>query len=205
MLAPVPVLPVMSDRDFEVALIKLTGLLRAHARRLAGPGADADDLLQDTMLRCWSARASFVAGTNLPAWVRVVMTNSFLSGRRRARFYADLPEEARDRMLSVEENQSLALALRDADWALGELASHHRDAVLLASQGVSIADGATRLGIPEGTFKSRLARGRIRLRALINERATPLLADKSEKDNVTPETVHSDRRKKRNWRGVMIG
>ena len=74
--------------------------LSAYARRLTGGGADADDLLQDTMLRCWTARASFAAGTSLAAWTRTVMKNCFLTGRRRARFHADLPEDARDRRAS---------------------------------------------------------------------------------------------------------
>ena len=82
------------------ALIEQAASLSAYARRLTGGGADADDLLQDTMLRCWTARASFAAGTSLAAWTRTVMKNCFLTGRRRARFHADLPEDARDRRAS---------------------------------------------------------------------------------------------------------
>ena len=73
--------------------------------------------------------------------------------------------DARDRMLKVDETQSLAIWLRDTDWALSELPTHQREAVLLASQGVYIVDGAAQLGIAAGTFKSRIARGRTRLRA----------------------------------------
>ena len=136
---PVHASPVaMPDDHFGAALIEQTAALSAYARRLTAGGADADDLLQDTLLRCWSARASFAAGTSLIAWARTVMKNNFLTGRRRARFQADLPEEARDRMLKVDETQSLAIWLRDTDWALGELPPHQREAVLLASQGASI-------------------------------------------------------------------
>src|SRR3546814_2759095 len=73
------------------------------------------------MLRCWAARRSFVPGTNLGAWMRTVMRNSFLSGRRRARFHANLPEDAFDRLLGVAEGQGAAVDLRDVKWALGEL------------------------------------------------------------------------------------
>ena len=145
--ARVPLPIAMPDDAFGAALIEQAAALSAYARRLTGGGADADDLLQDTMLRCWTARASFAAGTSLAAWARTVMKNSFLTGRRRARFHADLPEEARDRMLRVDETQSLAVWLRDTDWALSELPIHQREAVLLASQGVSIEDGAAQLGI----------------------------------------------------------
>ncbi|WP_010188845.1 sigma factor-like helix-turn-helix DNA-binding protein [Sphingomonas sp. PAMC 26605] len=67
------------------------------------------------------------------------------------------------------------MELRDIGWALGELSANHRDAVLLAGKGVSIEDAACQLAIPEGTFKSRVARGRMRLRKLIEDRdARPL-------------------------------
>lgn len=204
--ARVPSPIAMPDDDFGAALIAQAAALSAYARRLTGGGADADDLLQDTMLRCWAARASFAAGTSLAAWARTIMKNSFLTGRRRARFHDDLPEDARDRMLNVGETQSLAIWLRDTDWALSELPPHQREAVLLASQGVSVEDGAAQLGIATGTFKSRVARGRTRLRALIDERSTPLLADRTGRDTPSPEAKLPVRlRKKRDWRGVKIG
>lgn len=193
-----------TDTDFGTALIEQAASLSAYARRLAGHGSDADDLLQDTMLRCWAARERFRAGTNLAAWMRTVMRNSFLSGRRRARFHTDLPDDARDQLMWVEENQSHAVTLKDASWALNELAPDQRDAVSLASQGLSIEEGASRLGIAEGTFKSRLSRGRARLRALLEERSTPLLADKSDPGEAS-NIPHERTRRKRDWRGVMIG
>lgn len=204
--ARVPVSIAMPDDAFGAALLEQSAALSAYARRLTGGGADADDLLQDTMLRCWTARASFAAGTSLAAWARTVMKNSFLTGRRRARFHADLPEDARDRMLKVDETQSLAIWLRDTDWALSELPTHQREAVLLASQGVSIEDGAAQLGIATGTFKSRIARGRTRLRALIEERSTPLLTDRTGRDTPPPAANRPTHlREKRDWRGVKIG
>ena len=195
---PVHASPVaMPDDHFGAALIEQTAALSAYARRLTAGGADADDLLQDTLLRCWSARASFAAGTSLIAWARTVMKNNFLTGRRRARFQADLPEEARDRMLKVDETQSLAIWLRDTDWALGELPPHQREAVLLASQGASIEEAAMRLGVTTGTVKSRIARGRTRLRALIEERSTPLLADRDGRDEAEKEETGLAGRKDR--------
>jgi RNA polymerase sigma-70 factor (ECF subfamily) len=56
--ARVPSPIAMPDDDFGAALIAQAAALSAYARRLTGGGADADDLLQDTMLRCWAARVS---------------------------------------------------------------------------------------------------------------------------------------------------
>jgi len=188
------------DRRFGIQLAQQAISLRAYARRLTGGGADADDLLQDTMLRCWVARHRFEPDTNMAAWARTVMRNSFLSDRRRDRFRADLPDDALDRLLSVAPNQDDAVALTDLDWALGELPPDQRDAVLLAGEGVSIEESAVRLSVAEGTIKSRISRGRERLRKLTDDRDTPLLADKRE----TPVAVDKPRRR-RDWSGVVIG
>src|SRR3546814_6641944 len=100
-------------------LIEQAASLSAYARRLTGSGgADADDLLQETMLRCWVARRSFVPDTNLGAWMRTVMRNSFLSGRRRAPFHADLPEDAFDRLLRSEEHTSELQSLMRISYAV---------------------------------------------------------------------------------------
>jgi RNA polymerase sigma-70 factor (ECF subfamily) len=153
----------MPDDEVGATLIEQVAALSAYARRLAGSAADADDLLQDTMLRCWSARASFTPRTDPTAWGRTIMRNRFLTNRRRARFQADLPESAIDLLLSVAENQENVVGLRDVGWALTELVPEQREAVLLAGEGVSTLDAADRLGIPGETFKSRMARGRTRL------------------------------------------
>lgn len=191
----------MPDDEFGAELIEQAATLSAYARRLTGSGADADDLLQDTMLRCWTARASFKPGTSLTAWGRTIMRNRFLTGRRRARFQADMPEDALDRLLSVAENQENVVDLRDVGWALTELAPEQREAVLLAGEGVSTRDAAERLGIAGGTFTSRVARGRARLRQLTEERDAPLLSDRHAVEQVRVERPRS----KRDWTGVMIG
>ncbi|WP_010165091.1 RNA polymerase sigma factor [Sphingomonas sp. PAMC 26617] len=180
-----------------------TARLRRYANRLAGVGADADDLLQDTMLHCWAARGNFQIGSNFGAWSRTVMRNVFLSGRRRMRFQADLPDEALDRMLSVEATQGDAVDLRDVDWAMGELTPNHRDVVQLASRGVSIEEGAAQLSIPEGTFRSRLWRARARLRRLTEDRVVlpPIANVLKPGDKATAPA----KRKRRDWTGVIIG
>ena len=195
--------PLDENAEIGALLTRDTAKLRRYANRLAGVGADADDLLQDTMLRCWAARGSFQIGSNFSAWSRTVMRNVYLSGRRRMRFHTDLPDEALDPMLSVDATQGETVDLRDVDWAMGELTPDHRDVVRLASQGVSIEEGAAQLSIPEGTFRSRLWRARARLRQLTEDRLVPLPMSKvPEPGNETTTPVE---RKRRDWTGVIIG
>ncbi len=191
---PIRALP---DAAFAAALAGQAATLAAYARRLTGQHADADDLLQETMLKCWAARHRFEAGTSLGAWARTIMRNSFLSGRRRARFQADLPEDALDRLFGVAESQSRAVELQEVQRAIGELTGEQRDAVLLASEGATIEEAAARLAIPEGTYKSRVARGRNRLRSIGEQGIEPVRP---------PAAKSMDRpRKRRDWKGVMIG
>lgn len=182
----------LPDQEFARALIGHAASLARFARLLEG-GPDADDLSQETMLRCWTARQSFRAGTHMLAWARVVMRNCFLSARRRERFHAELPDEAIARLLHVDESQEVAVELQDAKRALMALPPNQRDAVMLAALGLPIAEAATRLFIPEGTFKSRVLRGRCRLRDMVENR------------EAAPVPKPAPRRRKRDWKNVMIG
>lgn len=194
---------VDADDVFTAALIGQAAGLSAYARRLTGNAADADDLLQDTMLRCWAARASVQPGTSMAAWSRTVMRNRFLTERRRARFQADLPDDALDRLAGVADGQEQAVDLRDAAWALSELRPEYREAVLLASEGVTVEEAAARLSIPEGTYKSRVARGRTRLRELTENRDAHRPPPNPQP---RPEPARrSGARRRREWKGVMIG
>src|SRR3546814_13564769 len=115
------------DDNFGAGLIEQAASLSAYARRLTGgAGADADDLLLDTMLRCWAARRSFVPGTSLGAWMRTAMRNSFLSGRRRARFHANLPTDEVARLRGSAEGQCAEVAFRNAHGANEERAGEQR-------------------------------------------------------------------------------
>jgi RNA polymerase sigma-70 factor (ECF subfamily) len=186
-----------ANAGFAEALGNYTRSLQSYARRLAGNAADADDLVQETMLRCWSAREKFQPHTNFGAWSRVVMRNTFLSSHRRDRFHGNLPDDGYDRIEGTPGGQDLAVELQDVECALGQLNPDERDAVMLAAQGISGANAAVQLGILPSTFKSRLARGRGHLRELINNPdAQPYCA---------PPLKLRGALKSRNWDGIMIG
>ena len=188
-----------SDDAFAALLAQQTRPLARYASRLTRSTADADDLVQDTMLRCWTGRQKFTPGTYFAAWARTVMRNSFISGQRRARFQADLSDDALDRLLGMPGTQEWAVQINDMHWALSELTPDHRDAVMLAGQGWTIDEAARELSISPGTYKSRLARGRSRLRSLNEDVYTPLVSAKPNPDPIQP------RSKRRDWTGVMIG
>lgn len=146
--------------------------LRRFARALTGSREAADDLTQDTLERAWTKRELWQSGTNLRAWLFAVMHGVFVNGARRRR-----PTESLDAMQSYgsecqddSASAETGIALRDMRAALQRLPDDQRQVVLLVGlEQCSYAEAAEVLGVPIGTVMSRLARGRERLRQLIEE------------------------------------
>lgn len=199
-------LPRSSDRAFSDALVQQIAPLRSYAKRLTGGATDWDDLLQETLLRCWKARESFCPGTHLTAWSRTVMRNCFFSHRRRTGCHVDLSNEAISDMLNVAEHQSAVVNLGDVVWALGKIAPNQREAIELLAEGITLAEGAVRLGITESALKSRACRARRILRLIVEDRAaTSPLETRTNASAKEMMPIPVRRNKKRNWAGVMIG
>ncbi|WP_066779662.1 RNA polymerase sigma factor [Sphingomonas sp. CCH5-D11] len=200
----VPCADLVSDDVFGAAILDRSGPLRRYAHRLTANAVDADDLLQDTMLRCWRARASFAWGSNLTAWMRRIMRNSFLSERRRGRFVTELHPEASESVTAVIIDQERVCELDDVAKTMTTMPAEHRDILLLAAEGMSMDDVMKRLDVPEGTAKSRLSRARRQLRErLETEPSASPPAGRKSISPLPPSTCKPLRR--RDWSGVMIG
>jgi len=165
------------------ALAHLPALTR-FARRLAGPGADAEDLVQECYVRALRFFHNYREGTNCRAWLFRIMHNLHINRWqvRRRRPQAVSLEEARDHHLQVgrllagnpgmEGDPEQAFFASNPDpavkQALGSLAPEFRTPVLLFDlEGFSYQEIAQTMGIPVGTVRSRLNRARRRLQALL--------------------------------------
>src|SRR5690348_18469889 len=80
--------------DFKTELLGLIPFLRAFARSLTGNPESADDLAQETLVKAWQSRDTFIPGTNLKAWLFTILRNQFYSDRRRAWRQAPWDQEA---------------------------------------------------------------------------------------------------------------
>jgi RNA polymerase sigma-70 factor (ECF subfamily) len=65
--------------SFRDAMLAQIPKLRAHAAKLVGSGAEADDLVQDVLVRAWRFQNGFAKGTNLSAWMFRILRNEFLN------------------------------------------------------------------------------------------------------------------------------
>ena len=141
--------------------------LRRYAFALTGGQQEAEDLVQDTLVRALAAARSFRTGGNLRAWLFSIMHNAFVSGtRRRSPPTISLDEDA----WAVAEPpvQLIKLELRDVLAALARLPEAQRAALsLIALEDFSYEEAAKVQGIPLGTLMSRLARGREALRQIM--------------------------------------
>ena len=141
--------------------------------RLCGNHQDAQDLVQEVLLRVRRGLATYRPG-NFEGWLSRITTNTFLDRvrkqKRRPTF--PLPDEP-DRVLAGSADVETELAARDLpdhlQRLLMDLAPDYRAAVVLADVlGYSYEEISTTLDVPLGTVRSRIHRGRSRLREALS-------------------------------------
>jgi RNA polymerase sigma factor (sigma-70 family) len=160
----------IADRDFKQMLAGVIPQLRAFARGLCGERELADDLVQETMLKAWSARTSFEVGTNFRAWTFAILRNYYFTLQRRKRFVGEWDDLVADRLLSAPAGQDQVVELRDILRALQQLPSDQREAlILVGAGGISYEEAAKITGVAIGTVKSRVSRARAALETLVEE------------------------------------
>jgi len=157
-----------TDAQFKADLLDLIPFLRAFARSLCGNQEMADDLAQETLVKAWQARNMFAPGTNLKAWLFTILRNQFYSDRRRAWRQAPWDQDAAERIPGSSAEQSWAAELSDTARALSQLSDEQREAlILVGAGGFSYEDAAAICHCAVGTVKSRVARARKSLLAIL--------------------------------------
>jgi RNA polymerase sigma-70 factor (ECF subfamily) len=166
--------PTCADQTVSLILAEETRLRRV-ATRLTRCAADADDLVQDTLMRAFRARRRFQPGTSIRAWTttilrRVFLTDTLRSKRRRLETDTDSGEPlertpgttspaSRDATLTLE---ALSERLEDpVKRALERVPDVYRTPFLMSIvESLTCAQIARRLGVPDGTVMSRIHRAR---------------------------------------------
>jgi RNA polymerase sigma-70 factor (ECF subfamily) len=155
--------------------------LRRYARALLGNRELADDLVQDTLERGLRYAARFRPGSDLAAWLMTIMHNVFVNDLMRpARSSPHIPVDEAcviEYGLSVDDDHTCRLEVRDLDSALQQLPAEQREVVLLVGlEEMSYAQVAQALNVPVGTVMSRLSRARGKLRTLLMREEQSLTA-----------------------------
>jgi RNA polymerase sigma-70 factor (ECF subfamily) len=157
-------------------------VLSRGSRRLTRNAADAEDLLQDTLLHAYAGFRSFQEGSNLRAWLFRILYNRWVSTHRArqsrpSEISADELTERDVPARSAEAEVLDVLPDHDIKVAFAALPVGFREAMYYADiEGYTYAETAAILGVPQGTVMSRASRGRHRLRIALAHLA-PLATD----------------------------
>lgn len=172
--------------SFEVELLGQLDTLYGVSCRMTRSTSEAEDLVQDTVVKAMRAKDQYQPGTNLKAWLLRIMTNTFINRYRRGGMERDVidgpdAESLTDawvgattlRAMRDPETQALSpLVEAEVQRALDDLPAEFRLAVVLSDiEELSYKEIADAMGCPIGTVMSRLHRGRRMLQKTLREHA----------------------------------
>jgi RNA polymerase sigma-70 factor (ECF subfamily) len=168
-MTPNPVAAAPFEDTFQRDLLALIPNLRAFSRTLCARRGIADDMAQAALAKAWQARARFEPGSNLKAWLFTILRNEFYSNVRRAWRQADWNPEKGESIAAPAHEQDWSMDLSDTARALRLLPVAQREALILVAAGGFTYDEAAEIaGARLGTIKSRVARARIALQAILD-------------------------------------
>jgi RNA polymerase sigma-70 factor (ECF subfamily) len=172
--------------EFEAEALPHLDALFANALRLTHARADAEDLVQETVLRAFRFYDRFERGSNVKAWLLRIQYNTFVNRYRRSSKEREIKERmtqepsgedviSREALRALTDPMGTALRpliSREIEAALAELPEDQRMVVVLADiEELSYKEIAAVLGCPIGTVMSRLHRARRALRQILVDRA----------------------------------
>lgn len=180
-----PETPEAMQARFEADALPFMDQLYSAALRMTRNPADAEDLVQETFVKAFSAFHQFKAGTNLKAWLYRILTNTYINSyRKKQRQPQQVTEEVEDWQVAAAESHTSSglksaemealehLPDSDVKDALAQLPDDFRYAVYLADvEGFPYKEIAEIMDTPIGTVMSRLHRGRRMLRDLLADYA----------------------------------
>lgn len=155
-------------------LLALTPVLRAFAWSLSHDAAEADDLVQETLVKAWSHSDRFEPNTNLRAWLFTILRNTFYTAIARRRREVPDGDGQWAAKQTIPASQDWTVTLEELRLALQQLPPTHREAlVLVGGAGMTYEEAAEVCGCAVGTIKSRVNRARARLLRLMDGAPKP--------------------------------
>jgi len=152
----------MTAIEFNHQVSFLRDKLKYFALKLTSDMEDANDLLQDTMLKALTYRKKFTDKTNLSAWMHTIMKNTFINNYRRQKrsgelfdntkdlFYLNMPQD------SGFSSPSSLLYEKEINEGINKLEEQYRVPFMMHVEGYKYEEIAEQLSIPMGTVKSRI-------------------------------------------------
>lgn len=142
------------------------GVMRRYARSLARDDQDADDVVQDALVRAIERQETFQPTRSRRQWLLAIVHNVFISGKRREAAEARRDARFAETMVAhVDADQEHRARLAQLARVFAALPDHQRSVMhLVAVEGLTYQEASNVLDVPVGTIMSRLARARTALR-----------------------------------------
>ena len=179
----------LDAKSLEREVLSFLPALRAFARSLTRNRTEADDLVQETLLKALSNIDKFDPGTNLRAWLFTILRNTYYTEIRKRRRESDGLSQLSQQDTNMGPSQEWSVTLSSLKDALSHLPDDQREAlVLVGAAGLSYEEAAEVCGCALGTIKSRVNRARAKLLTLMGADGS---ADVVEADAVALSTATS--------------
>lgn len=136
-------------------------VLKPFAIKLTRNTTDAEDLVQETMLKAISNYSKFQHGTNLKAWLYTIMKNIFINDYRKKSRNQIISDETPNlhflnSSIQVANNAERSFVMEDINKALIKISPELRVPFLMHYKGYKYQEIAEKLNLPLGTIKSRI-------------------------------------------------
>ena len=168
----------MTALEFTYTIDKLSGTLKPYALRLTRDIEDANDLLQETLLKAFSNREKYTDGTNFKAWMYTIMKNTFITNYQRMmrkNTFIDSTDNLHyinSSSASIENSAYSKFAMTDIDKAIEKLNDVYKTPFMMHFSGFKYHEIADKLDIPIGTVKNRIHIARKELKYKLKNYAT---------------------------------
>jgi RNA polymerase sigma factor (sigma-70 family) len=152
----------MTALEYNHEISQMTKSLKPFALKLTKDSEDANDLLQETLMKAFKNREKFSEGTNLKAWLYTIMKNTFITNYQkmvRRGTFIDTTDNLHfiNSSDSKIENRAYGdFALRDINEAIDRLDDVYKTPFMMYFRGFKYQEIAERLEIPIGTVKNRI-------------------------------------------------
>ncbi|MDX2196861.1 MAG: RNA polymerase sigma factor [Cytophagales bacterium] len=164
----------MTTKEFNTSIVTISKSLKPFAMRLTRDLDDAKDLLQETLIKAFTYRDKFSEGTNLKAWMYVIMKNTFITNYQKilkkntfidttnSFFYLNSP------LYSTNNTAITNFAFDDINKALTLLQDEYKVPFIMYYNGYKYFEIAEKLNIPIGTVKNRIHIARKELKDMLS-------------------------------------
>ena len=152
----------MTTLEFNYSLNKLSTALKPFALKLTRDLDDANDLLQDTMVKAFTNKDKFTDGTNLKAWLYTIMKNTFITNYQRMLRRGTFVDTTENLHFlhsggALVQNDAFGdFTLEDIKGAIDQLDDAYKTPFMMHFKGFKYNEIADKLEIPIGTVKNRI-------------------------------------------------